>query len=122
VVPVVVDGRRLDALADDLAALHEAPRSDVVRLLGPFDLFLQGRDRDLLVPDEAARKDLWRTLGRPGAVLAGGEVVGTWRPRSQGTRLRLAVTMWDGSGLPDGVAEQGERLAVFRGRVFDGFE
>ena len=48
-----------------------------VRLLGPFDLFLQGRDRELVLPDEAARKDLWRTLGRPGAVLDGHELVGS---------------------------------------------
>lgn len=121
VVPVVVDGHRLDLLADDLDALNDAPASESVRLLGPFDLFLQGRDRELVVPDDAARKDLWRTLGRPGGVLAGGEVVGSWRPRSKGRRLRVAVTMWDGAAMPDGVAEQAERLAAFRGQAFAGF-
>ena len=81
---VEVDGQRLDVLADDVPALSGAESSGVVRLLGPFDLFLQGRDRDLVVPDPAARKDLWRTLGRPGAVLAGDEIVGSWRPRASG--------------------------------------
>ncbi|MFC7493900.1 MULTISPECIES: DNA glycosylase AlkZ-like family protein [unclassified Nocardioides] len=122
VVPVLVDGRELDVLADDLDALADPPGSGAVRLLGPFDLFLQGRDRDLVVPDETARKDLWRTLGRPGGVLAGGEVVGSWRPRSKGRRLRLAVTMWDGGAVPAGVADEAERLAAFRGQAFEGWE
>jgi len=121
VVPVEVDGQRLDVLADDLDALTGAPESDAVRLLGPFDLFLQGRDRELVLPDAAARKDLWRTLGRPGAVLANGELIGSWRPRSKGGKLRVTVTTWDGGAVPDGVAEQAERLAAHRGQAFDGF-
>lgn len=122
VVPVEVDGQRLDVLAEDLEALTDPPGTRGVRLLGPFDLFLQGRDRELVVPDPAARKDLWRTLGRPGGVLVGGELVGSWRPRSKGRKLQVAVTIWDGSPVPDGVAEQAERLAAFRGQAFDGFE
>ena len=122
VVPVEVDGAQLDVLAGDLDALTDPPAADVTRLLGPFDLFLQGRDRDLLVPDEAARQDLWRTLGRPGGVLVGHEVVGSWRPRSKGRKLRLAVTIWDGSGIPAGVEREAERLAAHRGQAFDGLE
>jgi DNA glycosylase AlkZ-like len=122
VVPVEVGGRRLDVLAEDLPALAGPPSSAAIRLLGPFDLFLQGRDRELAVPEEAARKDLWRTLGRPGGVLVGHEVVGSWRPRSKGKKLRLAVTIWDGSERPAGLAEEAERLAAFRGQAFDGFQ
>ncbi|MDF1606397.1 winged helix DNA-binding domain-containing protein [Nocardioides sp. YIM 152315] len=121
VVPVEVDGVGLDVLAADLDALTDPPPARGVRLLGPFDLFLQGRDRELVVPDEAARKDLWRTLGRPGGVLVDGEVVGSWRPRSRGRKVQIAVTVWDGSGVPDGVEEQAERLAAFRGQAFSGF-
>jgi hypothetical protein len=121
VVPVAVDGARLDVLADDLAALTDPPAAGGVRLLGPFDLFLQGRDRELVVPDAAARKDLWRTLGRPGGVLVDGEVVGSWRPRSKGRKLQVAVTVWDGGGIPAGIEEQAERLAAFRGQAFSGF-
>src|SRR5205085_2271879 len=106
VVPVEVDGVRLDVLAADLDALLRPPAADGVRLLGPFDLFLQGRDRALVVRDAEARSDLWRTIGRPGGVLVGSEVVGSWRPRSKGGQLRLVVTVWDGSPVPDGVEEQ----------------
>jgi winged helix DNA-binding protein len=118
-VPVTVDGRKGSILEGDLDALASPPDvSGLVRLLGPFDLFLQSRDRDLLVPDEADRKDLWRTIGRPGGVLVGHEVVGTWRPRASGTKLRIAVNAW--APLPD-LTEQAERLARFRGVSFDGF-
>jgi hypothetical protein len=119
VTEVVVEGQRRSILEADLDALVSPPDvSGVVRLLGPFDLFLQGRDRELVVPDEAHRKDLWRTLGRPGAVLVGHEILGTWRPRSAGRKLRLAVDGW--APLPD-LTEQAERLAAFRGQELAGF-
>jgi Winged helix DNA-binding domain len=121
VEPVEVDGRRLELLADDVPALAGAEASGVVRLLGPFDLFVQGRDRDLVVPDPVARKDLWRTLGRPGAVLAGDEIVGSWRPRASGRKLRLAVSIWDGGDPPAGLDAEAERLAGFRGLSFAGY-
>jgi hypothetical protein len=121
VVPVEVEGLTLDVLADDLDALVDPPAAEAVRLLGPFDLFLQGRDRELVVLDPGARKDLWRTLGRPGGVLVGHEVVGSWRPRSKGKRLQVAVTVWDGGPVPAGVEEQAERLAAFRGQAFAGY-
>jgi hypothetical protein len=57
----------------------------------------------------------------PGAVLRGTEVIGTWRPRSQGGRLQLRVEVWAGGPLPDGIEEQAERLAAHRGQTFAGF-
>jgi hypothetical protein len=108
-------------LAGDVAALTGAEEVTGVRLLGPFDLFLQGRDRETVVPDEAARKDLWRTLGRPGGLLHGHDVIGTWRPRSSGKKLRLEVVVWSGADRPDGTDEAAERLAAFRGQAFAGY-
>ncbi|MGQ0574244.1 MAG: DNA glycosylase AlkZ-like family protein [Pseudonocardia sp.] len=99
-------------LAADVDALNADP-PPVTRLLGPFDLFLQARDRSLLVPDAARAKALWPVLGRPGAVLAGGEIVGTWRPRS-GARLAVAVTLW-GRADRAAIEEQAQRLAAHRG-------
>lgn len=55
--------------------------SAVARLLPSGDTYflLQGEDRELLVPDPARRSLLWTSRVWPGAVLFGGEVIGTWR-------------------------------------------
>jgi hypothetical protein len=114
-VEVSVDGERRWVLAADVDRLSAGPAS-TTRLLGPFDLYLQGRDRALLVPDRARAKSLWPTLGRPGALLVDGEIAGTWRPRKAGKRFSVQVDLWQ--PLPPAgraaVAEQAERLAAYR--------
>jgi winged helix DNA-binding protein len=52
-----------------------------VRLLPSGDTYflLQGADRELLVPDPDRRPLLWTSRVWPGALLVGGEIVGTWR-------------------------------------------
>lgn len=114
-VEVDVDGERRWLLADGLELLGDPPRG--TRLLAPFDLHLQARDRTLLVRDAARAKDLWRTLGRPGGVLVDGEIVGTWRAKKTGAAVSVAVDMWEPAS-PDvraAVGEEAERLATFRG-------
>ena len=115
-VEVSVDGETRWLLAADEAALTSAEVS-TTRLLGPFDLFLQAKDRATLVPDAARAKELWPVLGRPGAVLADGELAGTWRPRKSGRSFTVAVQPW--RRLPgstrDAVVAEAERLAAYRG-------
>jgi hypothetical protein len=113
VVEVSLDGERRWLLADDVDRIGGEP-ADVTRLLAPFDLYLQARDRSLLVDDPARAKDLWRTLGRPGGVLNGGEIVGTWRARKNGAAVTVSVEQWSPAD-PAAVTEQAERLAAFRG-------
>lgn len=125
---VEVDGRSSTVLAEDLADLLATPGGRVrasdraVRLLGPYDPYLQGKDRSLLVQDPVHQKALWRTLGRPGAVLADGEVVGTWRPRASGRRLQLATDAWVpwDAQLDREVDVQAELLAASRDVVYAG--
>ncbi|PTA42675.1 winged helix DNA-binding domain-containing protein [Micromonospora sp. RP3T] len=115
VVEVPVDGETRWLLAEDETATATAGAT-VTRLLGPYDLFLQAKDRATLVPDPARAKELWPVLGRPGAVLVDGDLVGTWRPRKSGARLTVAVQPWQ--KLPDSrrraVVEQAELLATHR--------
>ena len=68
-------------LARDEADFRAAPPVAPARLLPSGDAYflLQGADRDLLVPDPGHRRVLWTPRVWPGAVLAGGEIVGTWR-------------------------------------------
>jgi hypothetical protein len=120
-VPVEVNGSKRWLLDEDKAALETASVDrEQVLLLAPHDLFLQARDRELLAPDKVRRKQLWVVLGRPGAITGGNEIVGTWRPRASGGKLRLAVERW--ADVDDRLlAEQAERLAEFRGVSFAGF-
>jgi len=121
--PVEVDGEQRWVLEDDLAALLGADAT-ADRLLGPYDLFLQGRDRDLLVQDPAHAKALWPVLGRPGVVLLGREVAGLWRPRKSGSKLTLAVELWTRRtrAAERAVAAGAEALAAFRGLRLAGVE
>lgn len=80
-VPVTVDGEQrwiLSADRDSLAEEDDPARDTAMgaRLLGPFDLFLQARDRPTLIEDPARAKALWPVFGRPGAVLVDGEITG----------------------------------------------
>lgn len=116
-VEVQVDGVDAQLLEADVDAVHDAPDADVVRLLGPYDLFLQSGDREVLVPDTTRHKSLWQAIGRPGAVLSGGELVGTWRPRARGRTLGLELDEWVpwDAATRDAVEVEHARLATFRG-------
>jgi hypothetical protein len=69
-------------LAADEESLRATPSAGApARLLPSGDPYflLHGADRELLVSDESRRGELWTPRVWPGAVLVGGEVVGTWR-------------------------------------------
>jgi hypothetical protein len=121
VAQVSVEGEPRSVLEDDLEALTRpsaaAGDRESLRLLGPYDLFLQSRDRDLLVDDRARAKALWPVLGRPGAVVAGGEVLGLWRPRASGKKFNVLVEPWSKASKRTvaRIEEQAQHLAAFRG-------
>ena len=96
-------GERIDAL-------RSAQETELVRLLGPFDPFLQAGDRTLLVPDTTVHKALWPVLGRPGVLLVDGDVLGSWRSTATRTRLTLAVEPF--APLPQRVWTQVEAEAA----------
>ncbi|MBW3574800.1 MAG: winged helix DNA-binding domain-containing protein [Actinobacteria bacterium] len=112
----------LEADLDALTGARSGSAARTVRLLGPYDPYLQLRDRELLVADEQRRKDLWRVLGRPGAIVADGEILGTWRPRASGRGFTVRIDAWAplDNGDRSQVEEQAERLAAHRGAVLTG--
>ena len=80
-------------LATDEQAFRAAPGPAAsARLLPSGDAYflLQGRDRELLVPDASRRGALWTPRVWPGGVLVDGEIVGTWR-RGLGT---VTIQTW----------------------------
>jgi hypothetical protein len=62
------------------------------RLLPSGDTYwlLWGRDRELLVPDPDRRAELWTSRVWPGALLVGGEIIGTWRRAD----ASIAIQAW----------------------------
>jgi len=116
-VPVTVEGRTGMVAEDDVAALRAARSRGVVRLLPPSDPYLQGRDRELLVPDPAHRKQIWTSIGAPGVVVSDVDVVGVWRPAQKARRLEVAVTPFRPLSAAEraAVAAEAERLGVVRG-------
>jgi hypothetical protein len=113
-------------LTEDLDELLVDPAvgegQGTVRLVGPYDPYVQLRGRELLVDDAARRKELWPVLGRPGAVLEGGEVVGVWRPKASGRKLAVRYEPWgpDRATQRRAVGVEAERLAAHRGVTFAG--
>ena len=80
-------------LSRDEPELRTAPASAFpTRLLPSGDSYwlLQGDDRELLVEDAIHRDAMWPARVWPGALLIGGEIIGTWR-RSQN---KLAIDTW----------------------------
>ncbi|WP_027942231.1 winged helix DNA-binding domain-containing protein [Amycolatopsis taiwanensis] len=115
---VRVDGRKAFLPTGDVPALENPPEPGVVRLLPPWDPFLQARDRGLLVPDKARQKEIWKIIGNPGALLVHGEVAGTWRTKAAG-RKRLDFTVhpfWTlRPAVKREVEAEAERVAAVRG-------
>ncbi|MET8232097.1 winged helix DNA-binding domain-containing protein [Micromonospora sp. NPDC005298] len=123
VIEVRVDGEARSLLAADEEAL-ESTEGTGTHLLGPYDLFLQAKDRATVVPDAARAKELWPVLGRPGAVLADGEVVGAWRPRKSGRTFTVAVQPWQrlSDATRKAITAQAELLAAHRSVTLAGVE
>lgn len=90
------DGKIAYVPTDSLDALANPPEPALVRLLPCWDPLLQSRDRTTLVPEKAHQKEIWKIIGNPGAVLADGEIAGTWRAKAKGRkRLELTITpLW----------------------------
>lgn len=92
-IPVETAGRRAWLHSDDLSRLEASPTPSGVRLLPPYDSYLDQRDRETLLPDKTTHPRIWRVLGNPGVILADGQVVGLWRPQTKSKRLTLTVEM-----------------------------
>lgn len=74
-------GERWILAADEPSYRAAADQPAPARLLPSGDTWflVWGVDRELLVADPARRNALWTPRAWPGAVLAGGEIAGTWR-------------------------------------------
>jgi hypothetical protein len=100
-------------LSADEAALRASPGPDApARLLPSGDAYylLQGEERKLLVPDAKRRAELWTTRVWPGALLIGGDIIGTWRRANE----KVSIQTWRGLTGPerDAVVAEAESLPL----------
>jgi hypothetical protein len=98
-------------LADDEPAFQAPPTpAGPARLLPSGDAFylLQGRARELLVPDAARRAQLWTSRVWPGALLVAGEVAGTWRRADE----KVTVEPWRALTAGERAAVESEALQL----------
>jgi len=88
-----------------------------VRLLAPFDPYLDQRDRATLFPDPQLRARARSGIGAPGAVLIDGELAGLWRPAKKGKRFVVTVEPLTRAapGAGEGIAAEAEIVAPLRG-------
>lgn len=108
-------GRTSWILTEDLAALRSQSMPEGVRLLPPRDPYSQLRDRNTIV-DRKFHREVWKMIGDPGTVLAGGRIAGTWRPRRSGRRLIIAVKTFEPmpGRIKEGVQDEAEQIAPLR--------
>jgi len=110
--PAQVDGRRGFVLTEDVPRLESPPLARGLRLLGGFDPYVAQPDRNALAPDQALRKSMFPSVGRPGVVLAAGVLTGLWRGRKKGDRLDVEVEWLAG---PVDVTAEARAVAALRG-------
>ena len=111
------DGHSALILAADADRLADPPGASGVRLLPPFDPYLDQRDRDTLFPDRELRARARTGIGAPGAVLVDGALAGLWRPAKKGKRLVVTVEPVTKAArkAADAVAAEAEIVAPHRG-------
>ncbi|MGH3392592.1 MAG: winged helix DNA-binding domain-containing protein [Actinomadura sp.] len=114
--PVEFNGRRAWILTKDRDTLRSPAEARGVRLLPPSDPYTQLRDRDTIV-DKQHHRDVWKTVGAPGAVLADGGIAGIWRPRKSGRKLALSVETFQplSTELRKQLCDEAEHVAELRG-------
>lgn len=93
-VTQVETGRTTWLLTKDIDALRSPSAPTGVRLLPPRDPYTQLRDRDTIV-DKKHQREVWKTVGDPGTVLADGEIIGTWRSRKNGQKLTISIKTFE---------------------------
>ena len=116
--PVRVEGKRRWLLRADLEELGRVEAAgEEPLLLGPHDPYLDLRDRESVLSDQALRRQVWQTVSNPGAVLLGGRVAGVWRSGTTKETLELAFTLWESLSPAQrrALEERAEGYAAFRG-------
>jgi Winged helix DNA-binding domain len=117
-VEVAYSGRRTWLLRDDLDVLLRSEFRDPIRLIPNFDVYLAGRDRQVLTSSKQEHKKVYRAAGWVSAVvLVQGKVAGVWSAKKQRDKLLVSIDpffQFD-SDLRKSVEREAEDYAGFLG-------
>lgn len=103
-------------LAADRGLLDDPPPPPAARLVPAYDPLLGTRNRDSLVAGRDRQQAIWRATANPGVVVAGPEVIGTWRGRTRGRRYEVTVTPFEPRpAILDAVEADAHTIATARG-------
>ena len=87
-------GKKYVILHQDLEPLLNASEPEPrLLLLGPHDPYLEQRDRSLILPDASLHKTVWRTVGNPGVILRGGQIIGVWQHKGREINLQPFISL-----------------------------
>jgi hypothetical protein len=103
-------------LSDDEAAFRAQPGpAGSARLLPDGDAYylLWGADREILVPEAKRRAELWTTRVWPGALLVGGDIVGTWRRSA----AEVSIDVWRRLSSAEREAVEAEAMSLPLGLI-----
>ena len=80
------------------------------------DPYTQMRNRETIV-DKQHQREVWQTVGEPGAVLADGAIAGIWRPSKSGRLLTLTVKTFRplNAALRKQLRAEADHIAELRG-------
>ncbi|HEX6343473.1 winged helix DNA-binding domain-containing protein [Umezawaea sp.] len=113
-VEITTEGKQTWIPKPQLQALLNPPEPNLTRLLPPLDPYLQARDRNLLVPDKEHQKEVWRILGRRGAIMVDGEITGTWQAKATGKTLTITLNPFTTPPPQKATTEEANHLAKSR--------
>jgi hypothetical protein len=114
---VTVDGRPGHVRREHLDLLRDPPAPPALLMVPPYDPFLAAPRRELLVPDTAVSRRVWRSSANPGVVLRAGTLVALWRSQKKGARLAVTIEPLTRLTAKDRAAieAQSGRFAPWRG-------
>jgi len=74
--------------------------------LPPYDPLAEVAHRELLLPDPAVRRQVWRAVANPGLALMAGELAGSGVTESRSSPRALHAAVAQGAASDPGVGDQ----------------
>jgi Winged helix DNA-binding domain len=74
------------------------------------------RDRETIV-DKRYHREVWKSVGDPGALMTNGKITGIWRARKSGRTLAMIVRTFSSLREKDrkSIEDEAEQVAMLRG-------